>query len=266
MTMVPRIYRSSRAGFSIVELLIGLAVSSLVLLALYTIFIWSHQTYVSGTHRQDVQQTARLAMDQMMRQVRMAGYFPENFDASTANDISVPPSNNPFGTLRVFMASSTSLAIFGDLDGSNASNLFLFCLNGSNQLLFKKGAPDAAASYTCSGTGDVIADNVTSFSLTYFGLDNSTPRQLTQLSFAAGFLDGVGIPSFSGATATTAVGRAAAALSFPVGTTGVASLTGANRQAVRVVRIQLTVTESGPMQSQAYTLNSTVELRNNNDT
>jgi prepilin-type N-terminal cleavage/methylation domain-containing protein len=262
MIMKTRV-RRSRPGFSLIEVLIGLAIFSVVLLALYTVFIWSHQTYVSGTRRQDVQQTTRLAMDQMVRQLRMAGYMPENFDTDPANDIPVPPANNPFGVPRIFMASSTALAVFGSPDGSAAtSSVSLFCLSGT-QLLSKNGAPDNVDSYTCSGAGNVIADNVTAFSLTYFGLDTSSPRQLTQLALAAnGYLDGAKAPPFNAGAATTALGKAAAALSFPV---GAASVAAANRQAVRIIRIQLTVTESGPQQNQAYTLNSTVELRNNSD-
>jgi hypothetical protein len=192
--------------------------------------------------------------------------MPENFDADPANDIPVPPANNPFGVPRIFMASSTALAVFGSPDGSaTTSSVSLFCLSGT-QLMSKVGAPDAVDSYTCSGAGNVIADNVTAFSLTYFGLDASSPRQLTQLAVAAnGYLDGAKAPPFNAGAATTALGKAAVALSFPVGTTGAASVTAVNRLAVRVIRIQLTVSENGPQQTQAYTLNSTVELRNNSD-
>ena len=158
--MAQRIQRSHK-GFTLVEVLISAAIFSVVLLAVYTVFIWSQQTFTSGTRRQDNQQGARLAMDQMVRQIRMAGYISENFDTDPANDI--PPTGSTMVVPRIFMASTTALAVFGNLDGSTTSSLFLYCLNGT-QLLAKKGTIDSASSYTCNGTGgDVIADNVSTW-------------------------------------------------------------------------------------------------------
>jgi len=265
MIMSARI-RGSRRGFTLVELLISMAVFSAVLTAIYTVVIWSQQTFTSGNRRQENQQTARLAMAQMVRHIRMTGYISENFDSSTTNDI--PASGSTIIVPRIFLASSTALALFGNLDSSTSgSKVFLYCLYGtgtSKQLLFKTGSADVASSYTCSGSaGDVLADNVTSLSFTYYSLDSSSPKNLTQLSFASnGYLDGTVISPFSTGTASTTITKAANALSFPADST---STSAANRQAVRVIRIQLTVSQGSPMQKQEYTLNSTVELRNNTD-
>jgi prepilin-type N-terminal cleavage/methylation domain-containing protein len=257
--MTERIQRSHK-GFTLVEVLISAAIFSVVLLCVYTVFIWSQQTFTSGTRRQDNQQGARLAMDQMVRQSRMAGYISENFDTDPTNDI--PPTGSTMVVPRIFMASSTALAIFGNLDGSTTSSLFLYCLNGT-QLLAKKGAIDSASSYTCTGTGgDVIADNVSSLAFTYYGLDASSPRNLTQIAFAGnGYLDGAVAPPFNIGAATTAITKAANALSFPANPTP--PTTADNRQAVRIIRVQLTISQNSPMQTQAITMNSTIELRNN---
>jgi len=255
----------SPAGFTMAEFLVSVAVFSVIMTGLYTIFIWSNQTYVSGTRRQDVQQSARLAMDQMVRQIRMAGYYPENFDANAANDIPLPPLNNPYGVLRVHMGTASSLAVFGDFDGTG-SQVLLFCCVGANaglpcspanlgSIVTKLGAPGLTASYTCDGN-NVLAEHVAGFAFTYFGFDVN--RNLVQI---AAPLDG--IAAFNAGAAGAGLDKSAAALNFP---TVVNPAWGDNRQGVRAIRIQLTATEAGAgQQNQAYTLNSTVELRNNTD-
>jgi prepilin-type N-terminal cleavage/methylation domain-containing protein len=265
-----RTTRNMPRGFTLAEFLVSIAIFSVILTGLYTVFIWSNQTYVSGSRRQDVQQSARLAMDQMVRQIRMAGYYPENFDVNAANDIPLPPLNNPYGVPRIHVATARSLAVFGDFDGT-ASQVLLFCCATSapgvqcsaanpGSILAKFGPPGIAASYTCSGN-DVLADHVTNLTFTYFGFDNA--RNLVQI---AAPLDGIaytGPPGvFNPGAGVSNLDKAAAALSFPVGVSAAAD----NRQGVRVIRIQLTATESGAgRQNQAYTLNATVELRNNTD-
>jgi len=47
-------------------------------------------------------------MDVMARQIRMAGYFPENIDADNTNDLS--------NSIQV--ATESALSIAGDLDGT----------------------------------------------------------------------------------------------------------------------------------------------------
>ena len=75
--------RGSQKGLTMIEVLVSLMIFLVVLLAIYQLFDTSHATYASGTRKQDVQQQARLAMDEIVKRVRMAGYFPENFDGGT---------------------------------------------------------------------------------------------------------------------------------------------------------------------------------------
>jgi prepilin-type N-terminal cleavage/methylation domain-containing protein len=252
--MAPR-PRKSHDGFTLIEVMISLGIFLVILLAVYQVFDSSHRTYASGTRKQDAQQNARLAMDEMIRGLRMAGYYPENFDAVAGNEIdasTVPRVQ--LGTNRTLATANTvtALAIFGDLDGSSSSNVFLYCWTnpgGGNAapLYGKKRAPAAADAYACTGAGDVLADNVTDFSLTFYGLDaTSNPVQI------AAPLDGKAMPPYP------LGGTPAAVLSF-----GAATI--ADRQAVRSVALRLQVREAVPEQTaQEYTLASTVRLRNSN--
>ena len=115
--------RGSQKGLTMIEVLVSLMIFLVVLLAIYQLFDTSHATYASGTRKQDVQQQARLAMDEIVKRVRMAGYFPENFAAVPA----VPALAN-----RIRVGAANGLAVYGDMDQTGASKIFLFCFDGSS--------------------------------------------------------------------------------------------------------------------------------------
>jgi prepilin-type N-terminal cleavage/methylation domain-containing protein len=218
-----RTFRSTQRGFTLVEVLVALSIFLLILMGIMQIFEPSNMAYQTSQHKVDVQQNGRIAMDVISRQIRMAGYFPENIDTNTANDQA--------NTVEV--ATNAALALAGDLDNSGATNAFLFCLD-SGGLRRVKGARGTAASYTCSN-GSVLAESVTSLTFAYYDANNAPiPNPPT----APYQLDGqaVGVPSFVNTT---------------------------QRSAVRRVVITLTARETVPNQpAQTYTLTSDVRLRN----
>ena len=214
---------SPQSGFTIVEVLVAMSIFLLILMGIMQVFEPSNIAYQSSQRKLTVQQNGRVAMDVMVRQIRMAGYFPENIDTNAANDQS--------NTLEV--ATNAALAVAGDLDGSGTTNAFLFCLD-SGGLRRVQGARGNAASYTCSN-GAVLAEGVTSLAFAYYdGNNNPVPNPPT----APYQLDaqGVGVPNFANTT---------------------------QRAAIRRVVITLTARENVPNQpAQTYTLTSDVRLRN----
>jgi len=223
--------RRGGAGFTLIEVLISLAIFMVVMLGIYQVFDSSFRTYNSGTRRLDAQQSARGAMDEVVRRLRMTGYFPENFTVP-------PPLPAARLTNRIQLGTDTALAVRGDLDGSGASQVYLFCLSGNN-VLRVRGAAGVATSYTCSGT-DIMAENIASLRFTYFDATN-VQVPMTAVG-AVNTLDGQvtgAIPSFGTTTA---------------------------RQSVRTILVSLTARETVPGQApQVYTLTSTVALRNTNN-
>jgi len=156
--------RDSQRGLTMIEVMVSLLIFLVVLMAVYQLFDTSYSTYSSGTRKQDVQQQTRLAMEEMVRSLRMAGYVPENYDANTANDIT--------GTARIHVATPNALAVFGGLDGGAQSAVFLFCQNGATAVAKRGTDTGAAATYTCNNA-DVIADNVSLLRFTYFDADGA---------------------------------------------------------------------------------------------
>ncbi|MDL1975511.1 MAG: PilW family protein [Deltaproteobacteria bacterium] len=61
-------------GFTLIELLISMALSGIVMSAIYTLFISQSRSYSIQEQVSEMQQNARVAMDRIVRDVRMAGY------------------------------------------------------------------------------------------------------------------------------------------------------------------------------------------------
>ena len=78
-------------GLTLIELLVALAISAILTAALYRTFIGQHRTYTAQEQVVDMQQNARVAINRMMREIRMAGF------GSLWNVF--PPEHLPFVTL-----------------------------------------------------------------------------------------------------------------------------------------------------------------------
>jgi prepilin-type N-terminal cleavage/methylation domain-containing protein len=212
-----------QAGFTLVELMVAMSIFLLILVGIFQVFDPSRNAYQVSERKLGVQQNARVAMDRMARQIRMAGYFPENTDAATGNDLS--------NSIQV--ATESALAVSGDLDMLGASQVYTFCL--SSGLRRVRGAIGAGASYLCAN-GDLMAESVTALRFAYFDSANNP------------------VPNPPGATFNLDAQGMGGAPAF---------VNVAERSAVRRIVIMVTARENVPNQpAQTYTLTSDVRLRN----
>jgi prepilin-type N-terminal cleavage/methylation domain-containing protein len=78
-------------GLTLIELLVAMAISAILIAALYRTFMGQHKTYTVQEQVVDMQQNARVAINRMMREIRMAGF------GSVWNVF--PPEHLPFLTL-----------------------------------------------------------------------------------------------------------------------------------------------------------------------
>ena len=84
------------------EILIALSVFSIVLFAIYTSFESSRSTYAAGEQKADIQQNARIALELMGADLRLAGF---GFPTGAGNAIT--------------QATATSVTFWGDLSGAS---------------------------------------------------------------------------------------------------------------------------------------------------
>ena len=78
---------TSQKGFSLLELMVAMAIASVLMAGIYTFYHNQLKTHITQQEMVDMQQDARAAMYMMTREIRMAGYDPLNTGATirTAN-------------------------------------------------------------------------------------------------------------------------------------------------------------------------------------
>jgi hypothetical protein len=117
------------------EILIALSTFLIVLFAVYTSFESSQATYAAGEQRADIQQSARIAMEMMSADLRLAGYgFPTGAGAITVagpTDITFWADLDNASTVIVadVAAGATTLSV-QNATGVQAGNS-IYLINGS---------------------------------------------------------------------------------------------------------------------------------------
>ncbi|MBA7636515.1 hypothetical protein ES703_44135 [subsurface metagenome] len=79
--------KSNKKGFTLVELLIAIAISGIVAGAIFTAFQSQQKSYLVQDQVAEMQQNLRAAMDIMVREIRMAGYDPQSSNGFGIIDI-----------------------------------------------------------------------------------------------------------------------------------------------------------------------------------
>lgn len=67
---------NNKCGFTLVELLLAIAISSLVVGAVHSAFVSQNRTYIAQESVAEMQQNIRISLEMLTRDIRMAGYDP----------------------------------------------------------------------------------------------------------------------------------------------------------------------------------------------
>jgi len=134
-------------GFTLVELLVAMAIAMIMLAAVVSLFTSLNKSYTKQNVAANVQQAARAGVDFMAQNIRMAGLDP----AQTGN----------FG---ITVATATSITFSADLDlngiAPGTGETISYFLNG-DQLQSNPGAV-------------TLVENVTDLAFSYLAADDST--------------------------------------------------------------------------------------------
>jgi type IV pilus assembly protein PilW len=140
------------AGFTLMELLVSMSISLVVLAAVAKTF--TAQTRQNNAEEQvaQMQQNVRGALDLMVREVQMAKYDPAGTAFSSAYGVTY---------------SASQLEVKADLDGNGTINTS----SGSVEDIvyaFDSGNRRITRRLGTSGTAEIVADDITSFTFFYY--------------------------------------------------------------------------------------------------
>jgi type II secretory pathway pseudopilin PulG len=108
--------RPANAGFSLVEMLIGSVVLIVVLAAIFVFLDTSQRDYAAAAAKSDVQQNVRVVLENMVREMRAAGYSP-----SKAGCLS-PPA----GSVTALGTSPASVTFQADVDNNDCADRIVY--------------------------------------------------------------------------------------------------------------------------------------------
>jgi type IV pilus assembly protein PilW len=165
-----RFFKSNQKGFTLLEVLIAIAITGVVLGAIYNVFSSANQSYFTQDSVADTQQRARIALDFMVRDIRMAGLDPmltytAGIELATATKIR-------------FTADKT---MNGAIENTNRERL-TYEYNGTNLYLYE-GAD--LSSPPPQPPAEILIDNVNALSFTYLDTDDNiitTPVSASNLA------------------------------------------------------------------------------------
>ena len=113
---------ADQRGFTLAELLVAIAVLGLIMTGLLSLMMSGNQAYVTGSNQIEAQQAARVALEQMVREIKGAGYNPKGVAGPPA--IAAPPG---FAS-----PTATRLMINNTDDAGNWGGGIVYSLNGTN--------------------------------------------------------------------------------------------------------------------------------------
>lgn len=173
--------RLSCNGFTIVEFLVAILLTSIIMGAIYGVYrVQTHSVKVQES-RLEAQEYARAVLDMMVREIRNAGYNP--LGATSGNNC----AGGSAGTPSVVTASATSFRFTYDFQGTTAGSAPNgHCDNADEDITYQFQAPgpqNCASGFgditrTANGTTEPLTNcNVSTtngFSLKYYAKDQTS--------------------------------------------------------------------------------------------
>ncbi len=152
--------RKKSAGFSLVELLVALALSLVVLTSVSSAFISQRKTYDAQEQMTEMIQGTRAAMEIITRDAKLAGFDPQKGFPLHTNVVGIPYN-------------ATRLELRADLDGdgaatsNDANEVIIYTFDGANHAIARNSGQ------AWSGAA-LLAENIQSFTFDYLDADGTS--------------------------------------------------------------------------------------------
>jgi len=164
---------SHDGGFTFIELLLTSTLVVIVLGSVYLIYTAGHTTSKVGLTKADLQQNARIALDQMTREIRMAGYESPN--------LSNKACASKTATCVLPAQDASHIHVRGDIDGDNTTEEVEYelrnCVSGICELARRERDWNSTTSdWGAWSAYQLIAENVWGMTFTY--LPSGNPKSV----------------------------------------------------------------------------------------
>ena len=189
---------SCHRGFTLVELIVVIGIFSIVMAAIYSVFVRSNRVYISQEEVVAAQQEARSALEILGREIRMAGLIAADnqsggFDMiTTAAWAANPDSDIEIATVDVANR-TTTLAFKSDLDDDGNTDAVRYVYYHSDHItasrqntLYRETLTWSGGTWADpSGVGEqLFLENIQDLTLTYQmadGTTNNAPANLEDI-------------------------------------------------------------------------------------
>lgn len=145
-------------GFSLIELMFALSLSVVVIFAINELSVSQQQTYARQAMILNAQQSVRAAMTLMTKEIRMAGYDPE--------DSCLPDTDGNTTPDGILVSTSTTITIHTCTDPTAAPPTYdtiAYTRNASENIITREETPSGGS----SGGAQPLAEDITSVAFTF---------------------------------------------------------------------------------------------------
>ncbi len=165
---------SSQSGMTLIEIMVSLTIFMIVLFGVYAIYDTGEAQYSKSSHKWDVQSQARLALERMAREIRMAGY-----DSATAV------------TDPVRIATNDTITIHANVGDGNPLEYVTYGLRNCDNTVTTTLYRNASTTTYCGG--EPFITGVSNLTFTYYEINglpipnpSASPYQLDSQDFVTG--------------------------------------------------------------------------------
>jgi type IV pilus assembly protein PilW len=167
--MMDRPQRTIEHGFTLVELLIAMAIGLIVLASISGAFISQRKTYALEEQNTQMIQTARAAMDMISSEVKMAGYHWDPTFAST-----LQTTDSSAATYVGILYDTNQLGIKADLNSDGETDGTASNDDTNEEIVYTYDSTYKQIDRNTGGGAQPLAENIEGFSFKYFKHDSAT--------------------------------------------------------------------------------------------